>query len=104
MAADKVIRVRREFDGLHGEVDVFVGFAIISEGREFLFPALGEAVEALRDAQANRMTYAASYDADAREIAGIQEGELRAEFGMSWVHGGGRAEDVGAAWALFGGR
>jgi hypothetical protein len=29
-----------------------------------------------------------------------QEGEMRAEFGMSWVCGGGRAEDVSSAWAM----
>lgn len=29
------------------------------------------------------------------------DSELRAEFGMSWVHGGGRAEDVSAAYLLF---
>jgi hypothetical protein len=27
------------------------------------------------------------------------EGEAYAEFGSSWVHGGGRVEDVRAAWA-----
>jgi hypothetical protein len=29
-----------------------------------------------------------------------QEAEIRAEFGMSWVCGGGRAEDVSSAWAM----
>lgn len=32
-----------------------------------------------------------------------QEAEMRAEFTMSWVNGGGLAEDAGAAYAQFGG-
>jgi len=31
-----------------------------------------------------------------------REAEQYAEFGMSWVAGGGLAEDVSAAWAQFG--
>ena len=32
------------------------------------------------------------------ELLAQAEAERYAEFGMSWVHGGGRAEDVAAAW------
>lgn len=33
---------------------------------------------------------------------GAQLGEMRAEFIMSWVNGGGLAEDAGAAWLMYG--
>jgi hypothetical protein len=33
-----------------------------------------------------------------REFAEINEGERYAEFGMSWVHGGGDPADVAAAY------
>ncbi len=36
---------------------------------------------------------------DERDAMAEAESERRAEFGMSWVAGGGRSEDVGAAWA-----
>jgi hypothetical protein len=32
------------------------------------------------------------------DIAQIAEGEAYAEFGSSWIHGGGSAEDVRLAW------
>ena len=32
-----------------------------------------------------------------------REGEMRAEFAMSWVCGGGLAEDAGSAYTQFGG-
>lgn len=31
---------------------------------------------------------------------GLHEAEMFAEFGSSWVHGGGSASDVSAAWAM----
>jgi len=38
-------------------------------------------------------------DIDAH-CAAEHEAEMKAEFGMSWVAGGGSASDVGAAWAM----
>lgn len=104
MARDKVVRVDREEVDFDDSTYRLVGFAIISEGREFFFLTLAEAVEAMREAQANRKTYAACFDAEAREEAGIHEGELRAEFAMSWVMGGGAQEDIDAAWHQIGWR
>jgi 2-polyprenyl-6-methoxyphenol hydroxylase-like FAD-dependent oxidoreductase len=42
------------------------------------------------------------HDSEQREMAAEQASELYAEFGMSYVCGGGLVEDVGAAWAQFG--
>ena len=44
-----------------------------------------------------------TYDEVPEEVLEAQQrAEIYAEFGMSWVHGGGRAEDVAAAWRQFG--
>lgn len=40
----------------------------------------------------------AETEACAKWLNDSAEAEIRAEFGMSWVHGGGRAEDVNAAY------
>jgi len=47
----------------------------------------------------DEQTGTSQYDDDSIDWAAEAEAEAYAEFGMSWVAGGGRAYDVRAAWA-----
>lgn len=55
-----------------------------------------------------RLSAGVSLDTVIYDLVGYDEGqaeaEAYAEFGMSWIHGGGSREDVSAAWAMYGGK
>ena len=58
---------------------------------------------AKRDGRATRedaIEYLYQMELDYSDQLADQLAEMRAEFGMSWVCGGGSAEDVSAAWSM----
>jgi hypothetical protein len=76
-------------------------FVIIEDGGvEATSPDFDSLAEILRDAAKHGISVAEFLYWESCEAE--REAEQYAEFGMSWVCGGGRAEDVSLAWAQFG--
>lgn len=75
-------------------------FAIVDANGVLKRGTFDECRELMREARALSLTVdeLLEYQADEATL----EGERYAEFGMSWVCGGGSPSDVSLAWAQFG--